>query len=76
MWHGDIKVDRYYNNVFSLEENRKWWILKDEFTVLKWNEYRLLDVRSIKEKYRDIYDYYLAVKKHVVSEAIITKKLD
>lgn len=76
LWHWDVKLDTYYNNVFYSEKNREWWILKDEFTVLKWNEYRLLDVRSIKEKYRDIYDYYLAVKKHVVSEAIITKKLD
>ena len=31
---------------------------------------------KIKEKYREIYDYYLAVKKYVISEAIATKKLD
>ena len=76
LWQWDVKLDRYYNNVFSYEQNRMWWIVKDDFVILKWKKYRLFNIQNIKENYKEIYDYYLAIKKYYVSKSIITKELD
>ena len=71
LWKGDVTMDVFYNDIFSGVMNRTWWISVNSsavFSVLIWDKYRELYANDVKEKYNDIYRYYLSQKKRLYSK--------
>ena len=62
LWHWDISVDVFYNDVFSSSKKRNWWIMDNYYAIFDWDIYNNMDIIS-EQSNRDIYNYYLTVKK-------------
>jgi hypothetical protein len=60
----EVKLDKFYNDVFSNTKWRDWWITSEWKLIYHiWDKYNLSNFNQENRRYNEAYNYFLSLKK-------------